>query len=103
MAALTDRVWLRSHEEEGARGLQDEAVQVYRPEGHPLPPARGREGLTFHDDGRFEYRAAGRGGTEEGTWHTTPEGVRVDVAGQTIPMRITEVGDDVLRLVWPRT
>jgi hypothetical protein len=95
VASLTGRVWLRAHEEE------DGPVRVYRPEGHPLPPARGREGLTFHDGGRFEYRAAGRGGAEEGTWRATADGVRVDVAGQTIPMRITEVGDDVLRLVWP--
>jgi hypothetical protein len=98
VAGLTDRVWLRAHEEE------DGSVRVYRPEGHPFPPARGREGLTFHDDGRFEYRAPGSAGTagaEEGTWRPTPDGVRVDVAGQTIPMQITEVGDDVLRLVWP--
>jgi hypothetical protein len=27
--------------------------------------------------------------------------VRADIAGQVIPLRITEVGDDVLRLVWP--
>jgi hypothetical protein len=95
VAPLTERVWLRAPEEE------DGPVRVYRPEGHPLPPARGREGLTFHDDGRFEYRAPGRGGAEAGTWRATPEGVRVDVAGQVIAMRITEVGDDVLRLVWP--
>ena len=95
MAGLTDHVWLRAHEEE------DGPVRVYHPEGHPFPPARGREGLTFHDDGRFSYRAPGRGGTEEGTWAATPEGVRVDVAGQVIPMQITEVGDDLLRLVWP--
>ena len=100
MAGLTDRVWVRAHEEESG------PVRVYRPEGHPLPAARGREGLTFHDDGRFEYRPPGRAGAagaEQGTWHATSDGVRVDVAGQTIPMRITEVGDDVLRLVWPQT
>jgi hypothetical protein len=95
MAGLTDRVWLRSPEEE--RG----AVRVYRPEDHPFPPARGREGLTFHDDGSFVYRAAGRAGEEAGRWQRTPDGVRVDVAGQVIPLRITEVGDDVLRLEWP--
>ena len=42
------------------------------------------------------------GDSEDGTWRATPDGVRVDVAGQTIPMRVTEVGDDVLRLVWPQ-
>ena len=48
--------WLRSPEEETGD------VRVYRPEDHPFPPARGREGLTFHSDGRFDYRAPGRGG-----------------------------------------
>ena len=93
---LTGRLWLRVPEQE--RG----AERVYRPEGRPLPPARGREGLTFHPDGRFEYRAPGRPGTEEGTWRPSDDGVRVDVAGQSIPLRITAVGADELRLHWPR-
>lgn len=39
--------WLRSYEErvEGAR--------VYRPEGTPLPPARGRAALEIRADGTF--------------------------------------------------
>jgi hypothetical protein len=93
---LTDRVWVRSHEEE--RG----PVRVYRPEGYPFPPARGREGLTFHGDGRFDYRApSARAGTETGTWCATAEGARARIAGQVIDFRITEAADDVLRLVWP--
>ena len=92
---LTDRTWIRSPEEE-----KDE-IRVYRLEHYPFPLARGREGLTFHRDGRFEYRAPGRGGTETGTWRSSETGVRADIAGQVIPLRITEVGDDVLRLVWP--
>jgi hypothetical protein len=92
---LTDRLWLRSPEEEHGR------ERVYRPDGHPLPPARGREGLTFHADGRFTYRAPGRAGSEAGTWRATADGVSVDVAGQVVPLRLTEVGDDVLRLHWP--
>jgi hypothetical protein len=92
---LTDRTWLRSPEEEQG------ALRVYRPEGHRFPPARGREGLTFHSDGRFDYHAPGRGGTETGTWRDVPGGVRADIAGQQIVLRIREVGDDVLRLEWP--
>lgn len=95
MQGLTDRTWLRSPEEEQG------AVRVYRPEGYPFPPARGREGLTFHSDGRFDYRAPGRAGTATGTWQAAPGGVRVDIAGQQILLRIREVGDDVLRLEWP--
>ena len=92
---LTDRTWIRVPEEEHG------TLRVYRPEGHPLPPARGREGLTFHSDGRFDYRAPGRAGTETGTWRETGDHVRADVAGQVIRLRIADVEDDVLRLEWP--
>ena len=95
MDAFTDRIWLRSPEEETGD------VRVYRPEDHPFPPARGREGLTFHSDGRFDYRAPGRGGTETGTWKDTGGEVRADIAGQVIKLYVTEVGDDLLRLRWP--
>ena len=95
MKDLTDRTWVRSQEEESGD------VRVYRPVDHPFPPARGREGLTFHSDGRFDYRAPGRGGTETGTWHDSGDAVRADIAGQVIRLYVTEVGDDVLRLRWP--
>ena len=95
MKELTDRTWLRSHEEETGD------VRVYRPEDHPLPPARGREGLTYHSDGRFDYRAPGRAGTETGTWHEVGDDVQADVAGQVIHFGLVEVDDDVLRLRWP--
>ena len=95
MEHLTGRTWLRSTEEETGD------VRVYRPEGHPFPPARGREGLTFHGDGRFDYRAPGRAGTESGTWKAAGGEVRADIAGQVITLHVTEVDDDVLRLRWP--
>ena len=95
MKELIDRTWLRSHEEETGD------VRVYRPEDHPLPPARGREGLTFHSDGRFDYRAPGRAGTETGTWHEAGDDVQADIAGQVIHFGVVEVDDDVLRLRWP--
>jgi hypothetical protein len=97
---LTGRVWLRSHEEETGQ------VRVYRPEGYAFSPARGREGLTFHGDGRFEYLHPGRGdrpGMETGTWRfEAPGGDRVvaDVAGETIGLRIVEAAPEVLRLEW---
>ncbi len=97
---LLDRVWLRSPEEEGPAG------RVYRPAGHPLPPARGREGLVLHSDGRFELLMPGRGDrpeTVDGVWGAEPgEGSRVhaDVAGQVVDLRITEVSPEVLRLEW---
>jgi hypothetical protein len=100
VSLLTDRVWLRSHEEE--RG----AERVYRPESYPFPPARGREGLVFHADGRFEYLGPGRddrAGGASGRWRFEPDGgdrVVAAVAGQVIDLRITQVTTDVLRLQW---
>ncbi|MGH3885619.1 MAG: hypothetical protein ACRDSZ_03445 [Pseudonocardiaceae bacterium] len=97
---LTDRVWLRSREEE--RG----SVRVYRPEDYPFPPARGRDGLVFHADGGFDYLGPGRGdrpGKDTGTWRPDPNDssrITANVADQTIELRILEVTDDVLHLEW---
>ncbi|MGH4011076.1 MAG: hypothetical protein ACRDTH_23440 [Pseudonocardiaceae bacterium] len=97
---LTDRVWLRSREEEKG------SVRVYRPENFPFPPARGREGLVFHADGGFDYLGPGRGdqpGKATGTWRTDPSDssrITADAAGQTIELRILEVTGDVLHLEW---
>jgi hypothetical protein len=97
---LTDRVWLRSHEEEKG------SVRVYRPEGFAFPPARGREGLVFHEDGRFGFLTPGRAdrpGGETGLWEIDRTGgdrVRADVAGQAVELRIVDVAEDMLRLEW---
>jgi len=91
---------MRSHEEESGD------VRVYRPDGFPFPPARGREGLSFHADGHLDYLVPGRGDrptTEPGTWRADPADparLTARVAGQTIGLRVTAVGDDVLRLAW---
>jgi len=100
---LTGRGWIRSQEEETG------PVRVYRPEGHAFPPARGREELVFHDDGRFDYVQPGRGdrpAAVTGTWRPAPgDDARVlaDVAGQAIELRITEATPDLLRLRWVQT
>lgn len=100
MKTFTDRVWMRSHEEETGD------VRVYRPQDRPLPPARGREGLSFHADGRLDYLVPGRGDvptTEPGTWVADPGDsthVTAEVCGQAIDLRITGVSDDELRLKW---
>lgn len=100
MKPFVDRVWLRSHEEENG------GVRVYRPKGYPLPPARGREGLSFHADGNMDYLVPGRGDrptSEPGTWladPADPSRLTARVAGQTIGLRVDSVGDDVLRLTW---
>ena len=103
MEHLAGRLWLRSHEEE------DGPTRVYRTQGgHTFPPARGREGLVFHEDGRFEYRQAGRGDRPDavtGAWRLAPgrwDLVLADVAGEEIELRIAEAAPDVLRLEWLR-
>ena len=91
---------MRSHEEESGD------VRVYRPDSFPFPPARGREGLSFHRDGQLDYLVPGRGDrptTEPGTWRADPadpDRLTAQVAGQTIGLRVKSVGDDVLRLTW---
>jgi hypothetical protein len=98
--SLTDRVWMRSHEEEKG------GVRVYRPDDYPFPPARGREGLSFHADGQLDYLVPGRGDrptSEPGTWRADPVDparLTAQVAGQTIGMRVAAVDDDILRLTW---
>lgn len=97
---LTDRVWLRSREEEVG------SVRVYRPEDYPFPPARGRDGVVFHADGGFDYLGPGRGdrpGKDTGTWRpdpSDPSRITANVAGQTIELHVLEVTDEVLRLTW---
>lgn len=57
-------------------------TRVYRPAGHPLPPARGRDGIEIRADGTFVE------------WRTGP--VDAPVAGPT--GRWTVEGEDRLRL-----
>jgi hypothetical protein len=100
MQRLTDRVWMRSREEEKG------PVRVYRPEDYPFPLARGREGLMFHRDGTFEYIAPGRGdvpGKETGRWRSAPGNparITAEISGTTIELNVLEVTDEVLRLEW---
>ncbi len=100
MKPFTDRVWLRSLEEETGD------VRVYRPDGYPFPPARGREGLSFHSDGLLDYLVPGRDDrptAEPGTWQADPGDparLTARVAGRTIGLHVRSVGPDELRLTW---
>jgi hypothetical protein len=97
---LTDRVWMRSHEEEQG------PVRVYRPQGFAFPPARGREGMRFHADGTFELVSAGRGdrpGSDRGRWQSqsgNPGRITVSIDGTTLEFSVLEVNENVLRLEW---
>ena len=100
---LTDRIWLRSHEEEQG------PIRVYRPAGFPFPPSRGREGLRFDADGGFQYLGPGgddRPGVDDGTWRAdTPDAtiVTATVDDQAITLRIVELAPQILRLEWTIT
>ena len=63
---LLARDWIHSHEEDVGE------VQVFRPAGHPFPPARGRDAIGLAVDGVLRRRGAGptdQSGTERtGSW-----------------------------------
>lgn len=100
MPELTDHTWLRSHEEESG------PFRVYRPAGHPFPPARGREGFTLHADGRFDYLTPGRSDrpvTTTGTWRRDPGDdtrIMATVDNQMIDIHLVRESDDLLQLEW---
>ena len=59
------RPWVHAFEEDTDAGT------VYRPEGAPLPPARGRDGFALRDDGTMSYLGIGRDDrstSTEGRW-----------------------------------
>lgn len=89
--------WLHSHEEDS------DEVAVYRPRGHPFPPARGRGGFEIREDGRFvELAIAATDGTTErrGRWSERDDG-RLDVRipnGTSYVMDVVEVEEDALKV-----
>ncbi|EEP70283.1 hypothetical protein MCAG_00610 [Micromonospora sp. ATCC 39149] len=93
------RRWLHSFEED------HEGVQVYRPSGHPFPPARGRDGIEFRPDGTFIDLPIGRGDANEarpGRWHGEPQGpvhVHTEAAGRRV-MDVVRLEPDRLEVRW---
>jgi hypothetical protein len=74
---------------------------VYRREGSPLPPARGRRGFTLEKEGRATLHgpsATDRRESTEGHWHVDADG-RLHIDGvASVPTSITHVGKDKLIL-----
>lgn len=91
--------WMHSHEEDTAE------VAIYRREGYPFPPARGRTGFEFLADGRAVYFGiAATDGTSQvpGHWEVQePDTVRVTMDDQRVPpivSRVHSCGPDLLTL-----
>ena len=74
---------------------------VYRKEGSPLPPARGRRGFTLDKDGRATLHGPGatdRGESTESKWHLDAKG-ELHVDGVlNAPSAIARVSKDKLIL-----
>ncbi len=82
------RRWMHSFEE------VHDGIAVYRPADYPFPPARGRAGIEFSDDGSFTEWAIGRGDAREpvpGRWQTATAG--------TLAVTTERGGDQVLEVV----
>ncbi|GIF53505.1 hypothetical protein DFJ67_4588 [Asanoa ferruginea] len=96
------RRWVHVREEDAA------GVRVYRPADRPLPPARGREGIEFRDDGTFADLRPGPTDApvaSVGHW-TAPSRTRLNLAyppgarstGAPTGYEIVELTPDLLRL-----
>ncbi|MBX2866282.1 MAG: hypothetical protein KTR27_22260 [Leptolyngbyaceae cyanobacterium MAG.088] len=91
--------WLHSREEDAG------GVRVYRPMDYPFPPARGREGLEFRQDGTFiVYQIAPTDGNRavEGLWQLQDNN-RVQIEFPQSPnqnhgLTILECSDQLLKV-----
>jgi hypothetical protein len=87
--------WWRVPEED------EPGLVVYRREGAPLPPARGRHGFTLHEGGRATLFGPGPTDRRESTeshWHLDAQG-RLHVEGTSYAAaEIVHLGDEHLTL-----
>jgi len=99
MGAFSDKIarkWTHSHEDD----TQD--ARVYRPSDYPFPPARGRAGMEFRNDGRFIEWSVGRADAPEsnpGRWQALDDRrVRVELGAQPRVFEIIQCDDDILKI-----
>lgn len=92
MTELPDEIfrkWIHSFEED------QNGVTVYRPEEYEFPPARGRDGIEFRQDGVFIDWGIGRTDALHGTnghWEAeTSRRVRISFEGNVQPPGIIEI------------
>jgi hypothetical protein len=89
--------WVHSREEDTGENI------VYRPVGYPFPPARGREGIEFREDGAFIHYLIGpsdRPQAINGQWQSNePMIIEVDFSDQSrspYKLFIVKCSDEVL-------
>ena len=98
MKKVIGTTWIRSFEDD------KDGLEAYRPESYEFPPARGREGWKFEEDGTLKKQAiAPTDGyvTKEGTWNFfIIEGkknrVDIELENQKISYEIISVSDSIL-------
>lgn len=93
------RRWIHSHEED----IGD--ILVYRPIDYPFPPARGREGLEFRENGEFIRYGIGptdRSLAAPGQWSIQePNVVQVsfpDQRASSYTLTILECNEQILKV-----
>jgi hypothetical protein len=99
LKASTFKRWTHSREEDV------DGEMVFRPSDYSFPPARGREGLEFRQNGEFLQYGIGPGDRSQavkGRWRTTSSNV-IEVEfpqGGARPYRlvVTQEDDDVLKV-----
>ncbi|HIK16832.1 MAG TPA: hypothetical protein IGS53_16325 [Leptolyngbyaceae cyanobacterium M33_DOE_097] len=92
------RQWIHSHEEDQGD------IWVYRTKGYAFPPARGREGMEFRENGeffRYQIGPTDRIVTVSGQWRMKDTNViEIKLANQptAISMTILECNEQILRI-----
>lgn len=90
--------WRHSHEEDTG------SVSVYRPAGYRFPPARGRKGFEFREDGTLAgtgYGPADRPSTSAGRWAVKGRRLQIEGPEGTQSLEIESVTPDRLILKKP--
>src|SRR5262245_7968449 len=87
------RTWVEVREEGGPDRI------VLRPQGHPIPPARGRRALDLSHPGTLLAKAPGPTDKSEGkpgSWSVLENELTIDAPGWTGKYSIEQLSDDVL-------
>ncbi|WP_375562186.1 hypothetical protein ACE193_06440 [Bernardetia sp. OM2101] len=97
MKKVVDVTWIRSFEDD------KDGTQAYRPETYEFPPARGREGWRFEEDGTLKKQAIGATDayvTKEGKWTFTNENnkntVNIILEDQKQSYEVISASDSIL-------